>query len=437
MMSEDITTSSGKAQEDSAMLPVPESKREHWLSPATVFAGLEFSIPVLMVGSVLIGAFGFGGMIPVVLFTFLIITWAGNSLSCYIGARTGLPSPTIARQSFGDKQAKFIIAMVIGGISMAWWAVTTSVTGNAISVLLGIDYVNNRLPWVFVTIAVGVLFAIPSVLGYNSMKWTDYIAVPGGLLLCIAGVWLALRNVGWNTIINSRGDGSLTFAAGVTTILGLNISQMVISADYSRYAKPRVLDNILMPLGIIVVGVPMIIIGGVMGVGQGSADIVQVMVALGFPFWGFLVLWLASWTSQLVNNYSMGLAFANILNIHSNRGRIYVTIAGTILSLGLALIGILDRFMDFLYLAALTYPGIASVIFVDSFIRKFQWKDRIGWNWMATIALAVAIAVGYVTAYLIPIGIPPLQALIISGIVYYLAMVAKKRISPDVFTEGF
>ncbi|MBM7855068.1 purine-cytosine permease-like protein [Desulfohalotomaculum tongense] len=35
-----------------------------------------------------------------------------------------------------------------------------------------------------------------------------------------------------------------------------------------------------------------------------SADSVQVMVNLGFPFWGFLILWFATWTSQLVNNYS-------------------------------------------------------------------------------------------------------------------------------------
>ena len=123
----------------------------------------------------------------------------------------------------------------------------------------------EKIPWAIVTIIVGILFAIPAVIGYSSMKWTDYLAVPGGLLLCIVGIYLALKNVGWSNIISFEGDGSMTFAAGVTTLLGMNVSQWVISADYTRYAKAKWKDNILIPLGIIAIGIPLVFIGGVMG----------------------------------------------------------------------------------------------------------------------------------------------------------------------------
>ena len=421
---------------DNPMTPVPLEQRQHWITPAVIFGGLEFCVPIMMIGATLIGSFGLKGMVPIVLFTFLVLTWAGNSIGGYIGAKTGLSSSVIARQGFGDKQAKFIIALVVGVISMGWWSLQTSVTGNALCTLLGIDYTVDRISWAIVTTIVGLLFALPSIIGYSSMKWTDYLAVPGGLILCVTGFYLAVKNIGWSGIINYSGSGNMSFATGVTMLLGMNVSQLVISSDYTRYAKPKWSDNILIPLGIIVVGIPLVFIGAIMAVGNGTADIVSVMQGLGFPTWGFLVLWLASWTSQLVNNYTMGLSFANILNLTSNKGRAMVTLAGTILSIVLSLWGILEHFQDLLSLAALLYPGIAGIMFVDFFARKQQWSDNLGWNFMATIAMIVGVAIGYITTYVVNIGIPPLQSLLATGIVYYLAMRIKSKVAPDKFTKG-
>lgn len=175
-----------------------------------------------------------------------------------------------------------------------------------------------------------------------------------------------------------------------------------------------------------------------MAVGQGTADIVQVMSSLGFPFWGFIVLWLSTWTSQLVNNYTMGLSFSTLLNVTSSKGRSIVTLIGTIISIGFALSGILDYFMDFLYLTALCYPPMAGVIFVDFFIRNKEWEDNDGWNLMATIAFIAGIIVGYITTYIYQIGLPTVQSLIVTGLVYYIAMKIKAKISPNHFTpESF
>lgn len=90
---------------DDPMTPVPLNQRQHWTAPAFIFGGLEFSVTLLMIGSTLIGAFGLKGIIPVVLFTFICLTWVGNAISGYMGAKTGLSSSVIAKQGFGDKQA--------------------------------------------------------------------------------------------------------------------------------------------------------------------------------------------------------------------------------------------------------------------------------------------------------------------------------------------
>lgn len=172
---------------DEALAAIPENKRQHWLTPAMIFGGLEFTIPVLMVGATLAGSFGLSELFWVLLISLFVIQWIGNAISGYMGAKTGRSSSVIARTSFGAAQARFIVGLTIFVVSLGWWALQTAVTGNAISAMLGIDYENQFWPWAIVTIVAGLAFALPSIIGYNSMKWTDYIAVPAGLLLVAGG----------------------------------------------------------------------------------------------------------------------------------------------------------------------------------------------------------------------------------------------------------
>lgn len=424
-------------EKDRALGAVPLSERQHWLTPAMIFGGLEFTIPVLMIGSTLAGSYGLAQIFFILLIGLVIIQWIGNAIGGYIGAKTGRASSVIARTGFGATQAKVIVALSIFVISLGWWATQTAVAGNAISVMLGVDYTTQWLPWAVITAVAGLLFAIPSIIGYSSMKWTDYIAVPAGLLLVIASIVLALKNIGWDTIVSWSPEPSMTFLAAISLVIGANVSQWVISADYTRYAKPKVKDNVLIPLGIVAVGFPLFYIGAIMSVGVGNADIVQVMVGLGFPVWGFLILWLATWTSQLVNNYTMGLALANLLNVDTGRGRAMLTFIATLVAIVVALAGILDYFTNFLYMSAIIYPAIAGVIFADFFfVRNQQWEDKPGWNWMATIAFFVGIAFGYYTQYVNPMGLPAVQSLLATGISYYLCMRIKAKVAPDSFTPA-
>ncbi|PDM40355.1 permease [Parageobacillus yumthangensis] len=425
-------------KKDEALSAIPLSERQHWLTPAMIFGGLEFTIPVLMVGAMLTDSFGITEIVWILIVAMIGFQWVGNAIQGYIGAKTGRSSSVIARTSFGANQARFIVGLTIFVVSVGWWAVQTAVAGNAISAMIGIDYKHEWIPWAVVTIITGLLFALPAILGYSSMKWTDYIAVPAGLLLIAGGIFYALKNTGWQTITSWDPKPSMTFFAAVSLIIGANVSQWVIASDYTRYAKPKIKDNILIPLGIIAVGLPLFFVGALMSIGVGDADIVNVMLKLGFPIWGFLILWFATWTSQIVNNYSMGLALANMLNINSGRGRALLTLCGTIISLVIALAGILDYFMDFLYMTALIYPAIAGVMMTDFFfIRKQQWVDNKGWNWMATIALVAGTLLGYYTQYVHPFGLPAVQSLIVSGLVYWVAMKIKAKVAPDHFTDPF
>ncbi|MFG3612703.1 purine-cytosine permease family protein [Rummeliibacillus stabekisii] len=429
------TSAEGFMEQDQALDSIPESQRQHWLTPAMIFGGLEFTIPVLMVGASLAASFGLSTILVILIISLFGIQWIGNTLQGYIGAKTGRASSVIAKTSFGSVQAKVLVGLTIFLVSLGWWAVQTAVAGNAISAMFGIDYKNNWIGWAVVTVICGLLFALPSIIGYSSMKWTDYIAVPAGLLLIAGGIYYALKNTGWETISSWHPEPTMSIWAAISLVIGVNVSQWVIASDYTRYAKPTWKDNFIIPSGIILVGFPLFIVGAIMAVGVGDADIVNVMMGMGFPIWGFLILWFATWTSQLVNNYSMGLALANVLNVNSGKGRALLTLLGTILAIIVALLGILDHFMDFLYLTALLYPAIGGVMMADFFIiRKQEWEDKNGWNWMATIALVAGIFVGYLTQYVYNVGLPAVQSLLVSAIVYMIAMRVKKNIAPDHFT---
>ncbi len=404
-----------------ALTPVPPDQREHWRVPAVIFGGLEFTIPVLMAGAALADDFGLAAILGI-LSAALAVQWAGNALQGYMGAASGLSSTFLARESFGVGQARFVVGPLLALFSMGWWGVQTAVAGNAISAMLGIDYQTQRLAWAGVTVAAGVLFAIPAVLGYKSMKWTDYVAVPAGLLLIVTGIYFALQRGGVEGLASWNPEGSLGFLEGVSIIIGVNAAQWVIASDYTRYSRPTVKDQLKIPVGIVGVGLPLFFAGAVMAVGIGDADIVLVMRELGVPVWGFLILWFATWTSQLVNNYTMGLALANTWGTTTNRGRMVLTILGTAAALGVALAGIVDHFVGFLMVAAIVYPAIAGVMFADFFLRRFGTSaaGRIVWDPGATIALVVGVGTGWLTQYVYSVGVPPLQVVLVTALCYWL-----------------
>ena len=410
-----------KKTKDSLFNPIPIDRRQKWYVPAIIFGGLEFCIPVLLVGGILIGNFGIIEIIGILLVGLVFFQWLGNAVVGYIGAKTGLTSSTLSVFSFGKEQSRIIVSSIIIILTLGWWAIQTSVASDALSALLGINKNDNFLFYIFITTIVGLLFAVPSILGYNSIKWVDYIAIPAGLLLAIVALYLSIKNLGWQNIYDWNPNGEMSITEGVNLVISINVAQWLIAPDYTRFAKPNWKDNILIPLGIIIVGFPLFIVGAIMSIGTGNADIVKVMQDLGFPAWGFIILWIATWTSQLIGNYTGGLALCNLFNDQKDTSRKKFTILFAILGIVLSLIGIMDQFVNFLYLIALIIPAISGVIICQYFfIHSKKNSEKKSWNWLATISIVFGFLIGYLTQYIHSFGLPSIQSLIVSGGVYFI-----------------
>lgn len=412
---------------DDAINAIPLDQRQSWFAPALVFAGLEFCVPVMMIGTTLVANFSIPMIIAITLIGMICVTWPLNTISGYIGSKTGQTNSVAARISFGEYQARFIIGIAVAVVVLGHWGMQTGVAANSICAMIGVDYTVEKGIWAIVVVITGLIFAIPSIMGFSSMKWTDYICVPAGILLCIVGIYLAINATGLEAMVNYKpAAGGMSVLAGINLIVSLNSAQTMVAMDYTRFVKPTWKENAKVPAGIVCVGFPLVVVGSMMAVGHGTPDIVAVMTALGFPIWGFLVLWLSTWTSQLCNNYTAGLGLCNTFNIAGDRGRKIVTFAATIFAIVLALLGILDHFVTLYTITGLVFPAMAGVMVGDFLLRRKGYEyDAGNWNWMATIALVIGGAVGVLTAYVTTIGIPALQTMVVTVLVYYFIMKAK------------
>lgn len=420
---------------DVPLNPVPIEKRSSWLGPAIVYAGVQFSFAVVMAGAGLGAGLTIMEVLWVTIIGLVILSWIGDSVNAYLGAKTGLPGAVIARQSFGDIQARIITSLIMVLLHTGWWAINTSLVANAFCTFLGIDYTKQFLPWALLVIVLGIIFIIPAVLGYLSMKWMDYIAVPAGIFLFAMGAYLAIKSQGIAGIKEWSPTQRMPWSVAISTVVGTCVCQWAMISDYSRMHRPTWRDSLMMPSLLIIVGFIEIILGAIMTVGIGTFDIVQLMISLGYPFWAYLLLFIAQWTSQIVAVYSAGLSFGNMLNARDAKTQKILTLIIGVLGILLGIAGILEKFMDWLIALSVVFPPLASIMTVDFlFLRKEQWENIRGWNKMATLSLIIGIVIGYFSGYKYSFGIPPLQTYILTGIVYYITMKIKATLSPDQFT---
>ena len=59
--------------EDTALSAVPNDERQHWIVPATVFGGLEFAVPVIMVGASIAGSFRLSSIFWIIFLGLILI----------------------------------------------------------------------------------------------------------------------------------------------------------------------------------------------------------------------------------------------------------------------------------------------------------------------------------------------------------------------------
>ena len=415
---------------------IKAEQRQSWLSIAMVWAGGMICVPCLMIGGVLVsGGLSFGQIIASILLGYGMIC----AYMIFIGMQacdTGLPVSVMASGALGEKGARYIISTILAiaciGANMLGYE---SASPTAVTIC--------SLVW-------GAIMLLTACLGFKGLKWLNYIAVPALVVVCLYGIIASMvqnDGVAMLTAYNPPVSSGLVF--GMSMVVASFALGGLISADYCRFAKNRgdvVKSSIV---GVIPAGLFMLLTGGVMSIVTGQYDISIILSNLGVPFFGLLALVFATWTTNVTNAYSGGLALSNLLGFDESKFKITTGIAGGVGTL-LAAFGLLSRFEAFLSLMSALLPPLAGVIIANYWIVskgcREAFKVQDGVSASGLIAYLVGAFVACLTggtfasfsflAWLnVPFFVGPVNGIIVSLILYVvLAKVMKKSYSEGAAT---
>ena len=383
---------------------IKAEQRQSWTSIAMVWAGGMICVPCLMVGGVLAS----GGLsISQIVISILI----GYALICaymiFIGMQacdTGLPVSVMAEGALGKQGSRYIISTILTIACIGWFGIQSATCGSAFASMIasmkGQEAASSSMV-VICTIVWGIIMLITACAGFKGLKWLNYIAVPLLVIVCIYGIVAAFtQNNGAATIAGYAPSQSAGLVFGISMTVASFALGGVISADYCRFAKNRgdVIKSSL--VGVIPAGLFMLLTGAVMSIVTGQYDISAILASLGVPVVGLIALVLATWTTNVTNAYSGGLALSNLLGFDESKFKITTGIAGAVGTL-LAAFGLLNAFQGFLSLMSGLIPPLAGVIIAHYWIickgKRENFKSSGNFSAIGLISYAVGAILACIT----------------------------------------
>ncbi|MEE0742195.1 MAG: cytosine permease [Emergencia sp.] len=405
-----------KKVESTTLTVVPEEERKGWIEVAFIHSGIMICVPSLLIGGLLALAMpvwqavlaGCTGYALVMFFT---------CFTAMQGSDLGMPSCVVMQSCFGKLGSRFLVSVLLTLSLVGWFGVNNAVCGSAFSNLMqtsfGID-----VPLSVSTLIWGIVMLTTAVYGISAMGKLNFIAVPALLIVCIIGCFLALKQHG-SEGLNTEIETTMTFIQGVTLTTGFLTMQVTTAADITRYQTGR--KNTLKATlwGTTPAGILMLVIGILMAKVAGQHDISLVLIDIGLPILGMIVLILAAWTTNTSNIYLAGIDIVNVLNLKDDKRAVVTLLAGVFGTL-LAVFGVMNQFETFITWLGAAFSPMAGVLLADYWVMMKgdakNWKPREGFCWKGIIAWLA----GFVLNIFVTQGLVLVQSIVFSGIIYVI-----------------
>ena len=207
-------------------------------------------------------------------------------------------------------------------------------------------------------------------------------------------------------------------SSDLTICVGSFISAGTLTPDFTRFAKSPKSAVSSAVIAFFIGNSLMFLFGAIGAMAFGVADVSEVMMLQGLMIPAIIVLGLNIWTTNDSALYASGLGFANIFKLPKKQIVVVNGILGTLSAMWLY-----NNFVDFLTLLGSALPSIGAIILADYFIvRKKQYQAFSTTKFKAVNPIALfAWLCGIILANFVP-GIPPLNALIGTSVIYVITM---------------
>ncbi|SLM61922.1 MULTISPECIES: purine-cytosine permease family protein [Dickeya] len=407
---------------------VPDSARLPFFNVALVHIGMLTALDQFMLGAVLGHGMSSGDAFLAIAIGSAIFGVATLGLG-YAGMKEGLSGSLLARWCGFGRLGAVLIGAIIAISLLGWFGVQNAVFARSLNYALG-----DRLGFGVAATLSGCALTLLVTFGFRALRYTARIAVP--LFIMVVGYISVMTLSGhslaalWQTAASGE---AITVSAGATMVVGGCIVASLITPDMTRYSRQGKHVMWITLLSIIigeffVNGLAMLIARAL-----NTADIVTIMSQTAGGI-GLITVIFSTLRINDINLYSSSLGIANAVEGITGKKLRYQSITLLIGLVGtfLSVIGILDRFVDFLTWLGVFFPPIIGVMLVDYYLLRTsrrllddsrqqgtlpEEKQTPAIGWMAIVASLVGSGVGIVIEW----GIPALNSLLAASVLYALS----------------
>ncbi len=430
--------------EDYSLRAVPLEQRKAWTDMAMVWIGVAVVLSALLRGMMIglglgspgrvLAAYGLGELILI-----LMMTLAG-----YLGARTGLSTPLLARQTFGRRGAS-LISFLLGLAFLGWFAVQAGLFAETV-----MAYVRFSFPRPWLALVSGMVMMLPTIFGFRGLKALSWLAVPPMLI----AFFYAAFKMGFHflprdellrlALAHQPSPYPISIGEAASLVAGGFIVGAITSADIFRYARPRWQEIATATFLAMLVSALMQLVGSALAMRTGLSheELPRLLIHrefAGLGFFGFLVIGLAQWTTNDSNLYSSVLAFNNLCRMERWRLTIFLGLAAS----GLAAAGLLGRLNLFLSLLAVACGPVGGILLVDHYLYH-RLRSPVGapesaqsknYNYVALGAYFLGCLTGWLTSghpwriSVFPFSIFAFNGILASALLYWAGYLIIKAIT--------
>ena len=411
---------------------IQEEERQGWISIAMVWTGSVICVPALMIG----GMLGAGLTLTECFFAILVGYGMVCVLMCFIGmlaCDTGLPTAVAASRSLGESGAKYVISLILAISCIGWFGIQAAVCGASFSSMFG-DITGIDVPVWISSVVWGIIMLLTACFRFAGLKWLNKIAVPLLGIVLVYALIDTLTSGGAGALKGYEPSAPMSFVSAVSATVGSFVLAAAISGDYCRFAKSRKDVIKSSAAGVVPAGLVILMTGAILAVCTGSYDISVVLASAGLPALGLIALILATWTTNVSNAYSGGLALSVLLGQDEKKSQVTTAVAGVIGTV-LAAAGILNSIQGFLSLLSAIVPALIGTMIADYWImgkgRASESAARGGVYMPGLVSFVLGAFVACVTGgtfasipaltFLnMPFFIGPINGIVVAMIVYVI-----------------
>ena len=389
--------------EDFATEPVPSHIRVNGYRIALINCGLALSLSGLILGVELGSSLGLAASTVAFVAGGIVLALIAT-ITGYVGAKVRLSSYMIIRYAFGSRGSNLVnLCMAVS--LFGWFGVNASLFAQA-AAELWTTLTGIALPeWVF-TVAGGVLMTAGAALGFQSLKFLSVLLVPVQLLVLLWLVQITLTGTGFAELLHVEPLGGITLGDAVSAVIGSWIVGAVNQPDLTRYGKTFADSAIAAAIPFLFAGSFIYVVAAMAGLWSGESDLLPVMTALGMGAAAFVFVLFSSWITNAMNLYGCSLS---INAVFQQLREWHIAIASGVFGTVLALLGILDHFVDFVFSLGILFTPVAGIYLVDFFCfrRDLYLSGSTDVEravsvpafvaWIVGIAVAVAAGKGWFT----------------------------------------